>query len=603
MKRFGLIVGFTLLFVSAALAQQTAKLVILHTNDLHSKLRGFAPETAYSPLVTGDDATVGGFARISTLIAAERAAAGDNLLVLDAGDFLMGTLFHHFEAEDGFQLRLMKSMGYDVVSIGNHEFDDGPVTFAQIVEAGAANGMIPEMVLSNIVFSDKEAADDRLENLFNDDVIKRHIILDRPDLGLKIGVFALMGIDAADVAPAAAPVTFAKQIKSARKSVKELRNQGCNMIICLSHSGLSKDEDGEYEGEDYKLASKVKGIDLIISGHTHTTLNEPLIVKGIPIVQTGSYGANLGRITFNVENGKAVFEVAELVLVNDEVQGDAEVEALIAERMTSIDTRLLEELGLSYGKIVAETSFDLVCEEYGDLHASNLGPLVADAIHTYVNRHDGSGSDISIVAAGVIRDAIRPGEQSVADVFRVMSLGAGSDEVPGYPLSRVYVTGRELKNILEILLTAWKKSPSNFIYYSGVNVKYDPSKGMLRKITSVDIVKADGSTFAVDLSKKSNKLYSITANSYILEFVGIIKSMSFGLINVVPKNEAGVAITDFKNAIINFGAGEGVYREGKEWLALIEYLSGMPDTDGNGVANIDERYLKPAENVVAEERK
>jgi 5'-nucleotidase / UDP-sugar diphosphatase len=602
MKRVTLIVIFAIVCVAAGFAQQPGRLVILHSNDLHSKLRGFAPETAYTPLSTGDDATVGGFARLSTLIAGERTASGENLLVLDAGDFLMGTLFHHFEAEDGFQLRLMKSMGYDVVSIGNHEFDDGPETFAKIVEAGAANGKIPEMVLSNIVFNEKEPADDELEALFNSGVIRRNFIVERPELGLKIGIFALMGIDAADVAPAAAPVTFGKQIKIARKIVKELKANGCNMIICLSHSGLSKDKDGVMAGEDYKLASKVKGIDLIISGHTHTTLREPLMVKGIPIVQTGSYGANLGRVTFNMVNGQPVFEKAELLAVNDEVQGDETVEAMIEERIAAINDRLLAEMELNYGKVIAESSFDLVCDEYGDLHASNLGPLVADAIHTYVNRHDGSGSDISIVAAGVIRDAIRPGEQSVADIFRVMSLGAGSDGVPGYPLSRVYVTGRELKNILEILMVAWKKSPSNFIYYSGVNVKYDPSKGMLRKITSVDIVQGNGSAFAVDLSKKSNKLYSITANSYILEFIGIIKSMSFGLINVVPKNEAGIPITDFKNAVINFGAGEGVYREGKEWLALIEFLSGMADTDGNGVANIDERYLKPAANIVAEKR-
>jgi 5'-nucleotidase / UDP-sugar diphosphatase len=602
MKRVTLIVIFAIVCVAAGFAQQTGRLVILHSNDLHSKLRGFAPETAYTPLSTGDDATVGGFARLSTLIAGERTASGENLLVLDAGDFLMGTLFHHFEAEDGFQLRLMKSMGYDVVSIGNHEFDDGPETFAKIVEAGAANGKIPEMVLSNIVFNEKEPADDELEALFNSGVIRRNFIVERPELGLKIGIFALMGIDAADVAPAAAPVTFGKQIKIARKIVKELKANGCNMIICLSHSGLSKDKDGVMAGEDYKLASKVKGIDLIISGHTHTTLREPLMVKGIPIVQTGSYGGNLGRVTFNMVNGQPVFEKAELLAVNDEVQGDETVEAMIEERIAAINDRLLAEMELNYGKVIAESSFDLVCDEYGDLHASNLGPLVADAIHTYVNRHDGSGSDISIVAAGVIRDAIRPGEQSVADIFRVMSLGAGSDGVPGYPLSRVYVTGRELKNILEILMVAWKKSPSNFIYYSGVNVKYDPSKGMLRKITSVDIVQGNGSAFAVDLSKKSNKLYSITANSYILEFIGIIKSMSFGLINVVPKNEAGIPITDFKNAVINFGAGEGVYREGKEWLALIEFLSGMADTDGNGVANIDERYLKPAANIVAEKR-
>jgi len=267
--------------------------------------------------------------------------------------------------------------------------------------------------------------------------------------------------------------------------------------------------------------------------------------------------------------------------------------------MKMIDDELLQSLGFSYNQIVTEAPFRLVCDEYGDLEASNLGPLVADAIHSYVNRHSPAGSDISIVAAGVIRQSITAGHQSVPDIFRVMSLGAGKDGVPGYPLSRVYVTGRELKNIVEILLIAWKSSPSNYIYYSGLEVWHDPSKGMLRKVTSIEIVRPDGMRESVDFSKDNPRLYSISANSYILEFVGIIKSMSFGLINVVPKDAAGTPITDFGKAVINFAAEENGYSEGKEWIALIEYLSLMPDRNGNGIPEIDEYYRVPPPRVMS----
>lgn len=599
MKRFSLFITLLLTISVIVSARQPGKLVLLHTNDLHSKLRGFAPETAYTPLVTGDDNTRGGFARLSSVIAAERSVAGDNLLVLDAGDFLMGTLFHHFEDVDGFQLRLMKKLGYDVVSIGNHEFDAGPDHFAKIVEAARKNGEMPQMVLSNIEFSESDAGDDRLEKLYTDGTIGRSIVIEKPALGLKIGIFALMGIDAGDVAPAAAPVTFSKQIRSARTMVKQLQNEGCNMIICLSHSGLAIDKKGNLAGEDHNLASKVKGIDLIISGHTHTRLTEPLMVNGIPIVQTGAYGTNIGRVVFNVDGGVPVFESSGLIAVDDNIKGDAEVEAVIEERMELVEKGLLAGFGLQYNKIIAESSFDLVCDEYGDLEGSNLGPLVADAIHAFVNSHSPDGSDISIVAAGVIRNPIVAGGQSVPDIFRVMSLGAGKDNVPGYPLSRVYVTGRELKSILEILMIAWKSSPSNYIYYSGIEVRQDPSKGLLRKIISADIVKPDGTRLAVDFSKGNQKLYSIAANSYILEFVGIIKSMSFGLLNVVPKDAAGAPLTDFSMAVINFAGDEGDYAEGKEWLALIEFLSAMPDSDGNGIPDIDKFYMNPQPRVVA----
>jgi 5'-nucleotidase / UDP-sugar diphosphatase len=334
-------------------SQQSGKLVILHTNDLHSKLRGFAPETGYTPLVQDQDKTVGGFARLASAIEAEKNRGDDNFLVLDAGDFLMGTLFHHFEARDGFQLRLMKKMGYDVAAIGNHEFDFGPEMLAQVVESGVAAGEIPQLILSNVKFDKKDTGDDRIESLFSDGTIRKEFIIEKEDLGLKIGFFAIMGIDADDVAPAADPLTFTKQIRAARKLVKSLKKKGCNMIICLSHSGVSRVKDGKTEGEDFWLASKVKGIDIIISGHTHTKLNEPLIVKGIPIVQTGSYGENLGRITFNIVDGKAVLQESVLIAIDDNIHGDPDIGKMIDERIQSINYQLLAGLGMNYNDTIA----------------------------------------------------------------------------------------------------------------------------------------------------------------------------------------------------------------------------------------------------------
>lgn len=101
-------------------------LVILHTNDLHSHLNGLSPEAEYTPLEKDNDVTLGGFSRIAGYIEQQKANYKQKLLVLDAGDFLMGTLFQQIELEKGFQLNLMHKMGYDVVAIGNHEFDFGP---------------------------------------------------------------------------------------------------------------------------------------------------------------------------------------------------------------------------------------------------------------------------------------------------------------------------------------------------------------------------------------------------------------------------------------------------------------------------------------------
>jgi 5'-nucleotidase len=200
-----------------------------------------------------------------------------------------------------------------------------------------------------------------------------------------------------------------------------------------------------------------------------------------------------------------------------------------------------------------------------------------------------------MVAAGVIRDKFVPGVQSAPDIFSVMSLGSGSDNIPGYPLARLYVTGKELKNILEILQVAYKSTPDNYCYYSGLRVEYDPGKGLLKKLSKIEIMHSDGSIKNVDFSKKNKTLYSITANSYMLEFVGIIKKMSFGLINVVPKDASGNPVTDMKKSIIDMDVTTPGVQEGKEWLALMEYLGSMKDTDGSGIPDIDKKYSVPVQ--------
>lgn len=581
---------FSLLILSILklAAQNEKKLLILHTNDLHSRITGYAPESLYTPLTTNDDNTSGGFARIATIIKNEKESFDGTTLVLDAGDFLMGTLFQAMETRNGFQLRLMKLMGYDVGCLGNHEFDYGPEKTAEIISRSAEGGEIPVLLLSNAVFDPEDSSDDALEKLFNSGIIKRKYVMERD--GMKIGFFSLMGKVAADNAAFAKPVRFAGQKSVAKRMVRELKKEKCDIIICLSHSGVSKDKKGNIAGEDVKLAKKVKGINVIISGHTHTKLNSPVIVNGTVIVQAGEYGEYVGKLSLIYREGKTEADNYTLIPVDDRIAGDLEINDLVVNQKRLIDEEILIPAGMSYEKSIVETDFLLECDWEDDFAESNLGPLVADAIHSYINRNTKTGTDISLVAAGVIRDKILPGLQSASDIFRIMSMGSGNDDVPGYPLARLYVTGKELKRILEILQIAYKNAPENYCFYSGIRVNYDPDKGMLRKINRIDIVNPDGTMTNVDFSRKNTSLYSITANSYILEFVGIIKKMSFGLINVVPKDESGNPVTDMKKAVIDLDEiAEGV-QEGKEWLALIEYFSMMKDLDGNGVPDIDPKY-------------
>ncbi len=595
MKKILFLALFSFLTILIFSQEKSGKLIILHTNDLHSNLTGFSPELEYTPCNEFNDSTLAGFARIATIIKNDKSKYPDNTLVLDAGDFLMGTFFHIFEAEHGFQLTLMKKMGYDVVGLGNHEFDFGPETLTRIINSSALNGGTPFLTLANVEFDDKSPDDDMFADMYNIGMIRKYHIIEKD--GMKIGIFGLIGDDAKQVAPKAAPLEILDPIKSAKKIVKVLENEeNVDFIICLSHSGVAKDKKGNWIGEDVELAKKVKGIDLIISGHTHTVINDPIWVNETPIVQTGSQGKNVGRFEININKGQITSAKYQLIPINDNIKGDCNIHKEIAGRIRLIDDKLLKPMGLGYYKPLAETDYELICEENGDLDSSNLGPLIADAIHYYVNEFSNENTDVSLIAAGVIRDKFRPGKngiQTVTDVFRIVSLGEGDDDVPGYPLAKVYLTGKEIKNIIELLLVAPKMKPSYYCFYGGIEVVYDANKGLLKKIKSIKIGGKQ-----INLSKKDKTLYSLTANSYMLEFVGEIKGMTLGLIKVKPKDKNGNPILDNKNTWIDFDKAKDGIQEGKEWMAVVKYLQTFEDIDGDNIPDFPDKYRVPIQRTI-----
>jgi len=589
---------FTILLMSAVTAypQQEKKLTILHTNDFHSHLQGYAPESAYTPGVADNDPTIGGFSRIAAIISDVKAENPKSTLVVDAGDCLMGTLFHALETETGFQLPLMRKAGYDVVAMGNHDFDFGPASYARIVRKSKQRGEIPVMLLGNAETDPDDPGDNDFEALLSDGLVRPYIIEERD--GLKIGIFSLMGKDADESAPYAPPVTFEKIIPAAKKLVKELKKEGCDIIICLSHSGITRDKKGVWTGEDVKLAQKVNGINLIITGHTHVLLKEPLVVNGVPIVGVGDNGRYVGKVELLAGPDGVKLEGFEAIPVDDRTKSLNEIQSEISLQQQKINDAILAPLGMSYSMPVAVATFTVAYDEYGDARASNLGPMVADAVYDYVNS-EGPGTDIAIVAAGVLRDPILPGVQSVADIFRVMSLGSGTDNVPGYALSKMWVTGKEIKNIAEILLFTSASAPSNYPFFSHLRIEYDPDGRIFNKVRKIEMTDHQGNVSAVNTSKDDPKLYSVVANSYIADNLGLVKKKTLGLIKVEPKDEDGNLVTEMDDFVMDFNAGQAGIQEGKEWLALVKYLQRFKPVEEGGLPVIPDEYRNPARSLVA----
>ncbi len=181
---------FLLITAAQTLFAGEKAFTIIHSNDLHSHLLGFSPNIDYTPYRTGDDETVGGWARIATVIKQIKKNRENPVLVLDAGDFLMGSLFHLLSREEAFELRLMKKMGYDVTTLGNHEFDLMPRGLARILTAADLRGQIPAIVHSNTVFSNESKKDDSLEEVFGKGIVRPYMVLEKE--GVRIGFFGIM---------------------------------------------------------------------------------------------------------------------------------------------------------------------------------------------------------------------------------------------------------------------------------------------------------------------------------------------------------------------------------------------------------------------------
>ncbi|MDI6754127.1 MAG: 5'-nucleotidase C-terminal domain-containing protein, partial [Thermodesulfobacteriota bacterium] len=422
-----------------------------------------------------------------TILKQEREKRKNPVLVLDGGDFLMGSLFHMISREEAVELRLMKEMGYDAVTLGNHEFDLKPRGLAQILQSAEAKGGMPSIVFSNAIFSKESDRDDTLEEVFKKGLVKPYMVVEKG--GVKIGIFGLMGKDAAEKAPFASPVKFRDPVEMAKEMVKVLREkEKVDMVICLSHSGLSKNKS---RSEDEILAKEVQGLDVIVGGHSHTRLEKPIVVNSTLILQASAYGKCVGVLDLLWDKGKVKQKNYRLIDIDATIPGDMALQKKIESFTGMIDRDVLKEVNLSSTKVIGQTAFDIrIAEE-----ESSLGNLIADSIRWYVNKYDYNPNDpatkvvVAIESNGVIRDSLlrgKTGALAVCDVFRSIPLGIGMDDTMGYPLISCYLYAAEIKKALEVLTSVYpRKGSSYFLQVSGLKFTYNPRRVIFDRVTNI----------------------------------------------------------------------------------------------------------------------
>ena len=583
----------------AAAAGGTKTFTILHTNDMHSAFIGMGPAADYTPFTLNDDTTRGGYARLTGLIAKRKAARKGQgpVLVLDAGDYSMGTPFGAASREIGGELLLMSRMGYDATTFGNHEFDLGPDGLGKAIGAAAKAGRVPAVLASNSNVAANDATLTDLQRLAKAGVVRRHLVIERG--GIRFGIFGVLGKEAQFYTGGAGAVTFTDAIETAKEVVKVLREtEKVDVVIALSHGGLEKGQDGRYsDGDDVRLAKAVPGIDVVIGGHSHTALQEAIIVNGrTPVVQTGKEGENLGELVISLEGGKLTVESYRLYPIDDTIAGDRTIADEIEKLKKAVTRAVFASRGYTIDQPLAIAPRD-VPNTFADIVASTiLANLVTNAFRSATK------ADIGFTANGMLRAGFKRGKsgvQTVYDVFAVAPLGAGVvDPIAGSALVTAYFTGPELKNLLEFLLVDNPAHPGEYFpRASGMRFRYDHSRPKFDVVTAIELGDLDRGYRAIDITGKDGHLYSLTCPLYLGLIIVSIPKYTKGKLALVPKNKAGQPLKSRVEALdipgantpyllpppgvtdkgsVATGEGRDGGREIKEWQAIMDHLRGLP---------------------------
>lgn len=551
---------------------------VVFTSDVHSFIE------SYDDYVGDGVANIGGYARFKTYFD-ERRAENPDLMLVDGGDIVMGTLPQALMDEEAIELRTLCWMKYDALTFGNHEFDYGAKALGDMYTIAAEReNYQPELIICNIDWSANDEYTNTLKSGLSSYGFSDYKVFEKN--GIKIAVTGVLGYDAIKCAPTC-ELTFIDPIEAVKATVEKIqKDENPDFIMCISHSGTGAELG---KTEDEILAKKVPALDVIISGHTHTVLEEEVVVGDTHIVSCGAYGKYVGDIKL-YKNGKGRWDTEkyELVLMDENVKADEETLALVDEMTNAIDEKILDKYNYYQDDVIAHN--DYIFESIDDLYEiheeARLGNLLADA-YRYIANSTPTGQktqfDASVAPSGTIRGTFVPGKITVSKAFEMLSLGEGKDGSVGYPLVSLYLTGKEIKTMAEVDASVSDLMHSARLYVSGVCFEFNPYRMILNKVSDIWLNSPILNESRTEI--EDDKLYRVVTDYYSMSMLGSVTDLSKGILSIVPKDENGNPITNFDNAIIYDKEG----RELKAWVALVEYLKSFPQ-ENNGVSTIPEYY-------------
>ncbi|MEK1948582.1 MAG: 5'-nucleotidase C-terminal domain-containing protein [Ensifer adhaerens] len=473
----------SILALSSGAAFADYELNILHINDLHSRIESINKfDSTCSAEEEGKNECFGGVARLKSLIDQKRQdLSGKNVLLLNAGDNFQGSLF--FTTYKGLaEAEFLNLMKFDAMTVGNHEFDeseDGLVGFLDKIEF--------PVVTANVLPSHKSKIGDR---------IKPSIVLEVG--GQKIGIVGAVANDTPELSSPGPDILIGDDVATTTAAVEELKKQGVDKIIALTHVGYPR---------DLAAIAKIPDVDVVVGGHSHSLLSNtdakaegpyPTMVDNpggykVPVVQAASYSKYLGDlvVTFD-DNGVVKAAKGDPILVDSSVKPDQSVLTRVAELAKPI-----EELR---SKIIGKTEAPIDgSRDNCRARECEMGSLVADAM---LDRVKGQGVTIAITNGGGLRASIDAGDVSMGEAITVLPF---QNTVATFQLK-----GDGIRAALENGLSKLEEPGGRFPQVAGMKYSFDKSKEVGSRVVSVEVKEGEG---FVPLDPA--KTYSIVTNNYM----------------------------------------------------------------------------------------
>ncbi len=469
---------------SAGTAMADYTLNIVHINDLHSRIESINKyDSTCSAKNETEGKCFGGVARVATKINELRDKvknAGGNVIVLDAGDQFQGSLFYTTYKGDA-AAEFMNTIGFDVMAVGNHEFDDGPEGLSKFLDK------VKHPVISG---NTDVSANDLLANR-----IPANVVLDVG--GEKIGIVSVLATDTDETSSPGDAVRFEDEIEFLKKDVAALQASGVNKIIALTHVGFNKDK---------AIAAAVPGLDAVVGGHSHTLLSNtkegapsyPTMVKGadgrdVPVVQAYAYSKYVGDLTLVFDDeGNLTGASGDTVLLDSSVEPDAAILARVSELGGPIEAVKSKVVSQSQGLIEGNRD---VCRA----EECAMGNLVADAM---LDRVKDQGIQIAYQNGGGLRASIDEGEITMGEVLTVLPFQN--------TLSTFQIKGQGILDALENGVGQVEDGAGRFPQVAGMKFVWDAAAEPGKRVVSVS-VEGDNGYEPLDPAK----VYGVVTNNYV----------------------------------------------------------------------------------------